>query len=122
MLLRNLSLDFLSNVLAKGAVTVVPEDGVATCCHYDSEEAINNPVCILLVLLGPLLLTELAQSQGGANIEREEVLVDGLEIGKDLLDLVDDIVDIILGESLNPAIAHSVREVCDMAKKKLLAL
>jgi len=110
-LLGHLRLHFLGDVPAQRAVTFVPDDGVATRRHQNTEEAINDTVGGQLVLESPISWLIETEAERRANIEGEKVFVDGLEVGKDLLDLIDDVADIVLGEKLDFVIVHRIREV-----------
>ena len=58
--------------------------------------------------MGPFVRLVERETEGRPDIQAEEIFVDGLEVSKDLLDLVDHVVYIILRKLLNPLIRHSV--------------
>jgi hypothetical protein len=52
--------------------------------------------------VGPLVRLVEREGEGGADIETEEIFIDGLEISENFLNLVYDVVHIILCELLDP--------------------
>lgn len=111
-LLAQLALSLLSDVLAQGAVSLVSEDRAGASRHDDAEEPVNYAIGSDLVLLGPLTRRVHAQAQRAAHFQAEQVLVDGLEIGKYFLHLIDHVVHVVLGELLDLRVRHRVRKIC----------
>lgn len=52
-----------------------------------------------------------AKAERAADIQTEKILIDGLEIGENFLNLIDHIMDIVLGKFLNFGIRNSIGEI-----------
>ena len=61
-----------------------------------------------MILLTPIVGGVKAQRQCASNVQTEQILVDGLEVGKDFLDLINDIMHIILSELLNLVVMYRI--------------
>ena len=72
-----------------------------------------------MVLLTPIVGGVKAQWQCASDIQTEQILVDGLEVGKDFLDLINDIMNIILSELLNLVVMYRIWEVFNSTKRKV---
>ena len=64
-----------------------------------------------MILLTPIVGRVKAQWQCASNVQTEQILVDGLEVSKDFLDLIYDIMHIILSELLNLVVMYRIWEV-----------
>ena len=106
--MTELCLHFFCDVLAQGAVAFVPDKRVRPGSHEHPKKPIDYPVGSELVLVAPLVRLVQRQAQRRAYIQTEQVFVDGLEVSKDFLDLVDHVVHIIFSKLLNPLVCHSV--------------
>ena len=72
-----------------------------------------------MILLTPIVGRVKAQWQCASNVQTEQILVDGLEVGKDFLDLINDIMNIILSELLNLVVMYRIWEVFNSTKRKV---
>ena len=72
-----------------------------------------------MILLTPIVGGVKAQWQCTSNVQTEQILVDGLEVGKDFLDLINDIMNIILSELLNLVVMYRIWEVFNSTKRKV---
>ena len=70
-----------------------------------------------MILLTPIVGGVKAQRQCASNVQTEQILVDGLEVGKDFLDLINDIMNIIFSELLNLVVMYRIWEVFNSRKK-----
>ena len=95
-------------MLAEGAVAVVAEDWVRPGSHQETEQSVDDSSACHLVLLRPLVRLVQAEGEGGAHVETEEIFVDGLEISKHFLDLIDNVVDIVFSELLDSLVRNRV--------------
>ena len=69
-----------------------------------------------MVLLTPIVGCVKAQWQCTSYVQTEQILVDGLEVGKDFLYLINHIMHIILGKLLNFVVMYRVWEVLKYTK------
>ena len=97
-------LSALCDILAKVAIAFIANDWICSCGHQNTEKSIDYAITSHLVILCPLVGLVQRQGESRADIETEKIFIDGLKIGKNFLDLIDNIVYITFGKLLNPLI------------------
>ena len=110
-LLSQLALRLLCNVLAERAVSLVAHDRIGTSSHKNAKKTIYDAICSQLILMSPLIGWVQAQTKRAAHVQTEQIFVDGLEVSKDFLDLIDNVMNVILCKLLNLSIRNSVRKI-----------
>ena len=107
-------------IATKWAAALVPDDWIGTRGHKDSEKTIDNTTSIGLVIKRPHVRLVQRQGQSRANVQAEQVLVDGFEVSEDFLHLIHDVVHIALSELLNLIIGKRVRKIYKKEVKIIL--
>ena len=110
-LLSQLALCLLGNVLAEGTVSFIANDRVSTSGHKYTKKTINDSISSQLILVGPLIGRVQAQTQRAAYIQTEQILVDGLKVSKDFLNLIDNVMNVIFCKLLNLSSRNGVWKI-----------